>query len=236
MLWELLFFLRKSLQFYQMLCIIYLLFTDGFPSGQRGQTVNLLAPPSKVRILLHPANLALTSLRCRSYFFVQKENRKGAAPLHTPRAFFKEFLVVDKGRVLTCVCMLGYWMWDAVPIWFLYASVLIVGHCADLVSVCFGVGCGVLCRFIFGGYGRLLYWLWIVLRPFSVCFGIGCGTLCRSGSCMLRCWTWNAVPIYFYILCFLALGRMYIRFYSLFSAVEFSAGDVATVWAAAEEV
>ena len=26
----------------------------GFPSGQRGQTVNLLAPPSKVRILLPP--------------------------------------------------------------------------------------------------------------------------------------------------------------------------------------
>ena len=37
-------------------------------------------------------------------------------------------------------------MWDAVPIWFLYASVLIVGHCADLVSVCFGVGCETLCR------------------------------------------------------------------------------------------
>ena len=27
---------------------------DGFPSGQRGQTVNLRAMPSKVRILLHP--------------------------------------------------------------------------------------------------------------------------------------------------------------------------------------
>ena len=27
---------------------------DGFPSGQRGQTVNLLAMPSKVRILLRP--------------------------------------------------------------------------------------------------------------------------------------------------------------------------------------
>ena len=27
---------------------------DGFPSGQSGQTVNLLATPSKVRILLHP--------------------------------------------------------------------------------------------------------------------------------------------------------------------------------------
>ena len=53
---------------------------------------------------------------------------------------------MDEGRVLTCVCMLGYWMWDAVPICFLYASVLIVGHCADLVSVCFGVDCGTLCR------------------------------------------------------------------------------------------
>ena len=29
-------------------------YLDGFPSGQRGQTVNLLATPSKVRILLHP--------------------------------------------------------------------------------------------------------------------------------------------------------------------------------------
>ena len=109
MLWELLFFLRKSLQFYQMLYIIHLLFTDGFPSGQRGQTVNLLAPPSKVRILLHPANLALTSLRCRSYFFVQKENRKGAAkprPLCTPLGLFLECLTVAGGRLLTCACML----------------------------------------------------------------------------------------------------------------------------------
>ena len=82
---------------------------DGFPSGQRGQTVNLLAPPSKVRILLHPANLALTSLRCRSYFFVQKENRKGAAkprPLCTPLGLFLECLTVAGGRVLTCACML----------------------------------------------------------------------------------------------------------------------------------
>ena len=28
--------------------------SEGFPSGQRGQTVNLLAQPSKVRILLPP--------------------------------------------------------------------------------------------------------------------------------------------------------------------------------------
>mgnify|MGYP007060645487 CR=1 FL=1 len=32
-------------------------FMDGFPSGQRGQTVNLLATLSKVRILLHPLSL-----------------------------------------------------------------------------------------------------------------------------------------------------------------------------------
>ena len=90
-------------------CRPHLLNKDGFPSGQRGQTVNLLATPSKVRILLHPANLALTSLRCRSYFFVQKENRKGAAkprPLCTPLGLFLECLTVAGGRVLTCACML----------------------------------------------------------------------------------------------------------------------------------
>ena len=40
---------------------IWILFSwnmDGFPSGQRGQTVNLLAPPSKVRILLCPLRYA----------------------------------------------------------------------------------------------------------------------------------------------------------------------------------
>ena len=31
-------------------------FLDGFPSGQRGQTVNLLATLSVVRIHLHPSN------------------------------------------------------------------------------------------------------------------------------------------------------------------------------------
>ena len=136
MLWELLFFLRKSLQFYQMLYIIYSLFTDGFPSGQRGQTVNLLAPPSKVRILLHPANLALISLRCRGYFFVKKETAKGhkAAPLCTPLGLFKEFLVVEDGRVLTFVCMLRCWTWDAVPNWLLYSSVLHVRRYADTAT------------------------------------------------------------------------------------------------------
>ena len=31
----------------------------GFPSGQRGQTVNLLATPSVVRIHLHPFNFQM---------------------------------------------------------------------------------------------------------------------------------------------------------------------------------
>ena len=84
---------------------------------------------------------------------------------------------MDEGRVLTCVCMLGYWMWDAVPIWFLYASVLIVGHCADLVSVFFGTYGDTLCR--------SAIWFWdssvlMVVRcadPVSGFFDIYDGTL-----------------------------------------------------------
>ena len=37
--------------------IIGFYYLDGFPSGQRGQTVNLLATLSKVRILPHPLNI-----------------------------------------------------------------------------------------------------------------------------------------------------------------------------------
>ena len=89
---------------------------------------------------------------------------------------------MNEGRVLTCVCMLGYWMWDAVPIWFLYSSVLDAGCCADLVPVFFGIGCWVLCRFIFLG-----------IRPAALlvmdCF--------EAVFCMLRCWLWDAVPIWF---------------------------------------
>ena len=90
----------------------------GFPSGQRGQTVNLLAPPSKVRILLHPANLALTSLRCRGYFFCEKGNRKGAqgrAPLHTPGPFLQSAAIEEGRKLLTCACMLLYWQFNTEP-------------------------------------------------------------------------------------------------------------------------
>ena len=43
-------------------CRPHLLNKDGFPSGQRGQTVNLLATPSKVRILLHPFKISIDIL------------------------------------------------------------------------------------------------------------------------------------------------------------------------------
>ena len=64
----------------------------------------------------------------------------------------------------------------------LYAWVLDVGRCADLVPVFFGIGCGVLCRFIFWG-----------IRPAALlvmdCF--------EAVFCMLRCWMRNTVPIWF---------------------------------------
>ena len=56
------------------------------------------------------------------FFFGEKgkpqRGRKATAPLHTPRAFFEEFLVVG--------------MWSGVGL-FLYALVLDVERCADVV-------------------------------------------------------------------------------------------------------
>ena len=69
------------------------------------------------------------------------KNRKGAVkprPLCTPLGlFFKSSWVVVCDTVLTFVCMLRYWMWNVVPIWFLYSSIFMVIRCADPVSVFF---------------------------------------------------------------------------------------------------
>ena len=54
-----------------------------------------------------------------------------------PRWARKEFCVVVCAALLTFVCMLRYWMWNVVPIWFLDSSVLMVVCCADPVSVFF---------------------------------------------------------------------------------------------------
>ena len=89
------------------------------------------------------------SLRCmalrRSHFQCGKcEGRRSqssvartpslALPPHWAR---KEFCVVVCTALLTFVCMLRYWMWNVVPIWFLDSSVLMVVCCADPVSVFF---------------------------------------------------------------------------------------------------
>ena len=54
-----------------------------------------------------------------------------------PRWARKEFCVVVCTALLTFVCMLRYWMWNVVPIWFLDSSIFIVIRCADPVSVFF---------------------------------------------------------------------------------------------------
>ena len=60
--------------------ILYRYFLDGFPSGQRGQTVNLLSVTSVVRIHPHPFNNSLVGLflnterydRCSRYRGVEQ--------------------------------------------------------------------------------------------------------------------------------------------------------------------
>ena len=113
-------------------------------------------------------------------------------PSAHPWAFFSECLVVDEVRALTYICMLRYWVWDAVPNWLLYSSVLDMGRCAELVTVFFNIGCGTLCR---AGYCILQYWVWDAVPSWllyssilgvgrcaelvAVFFSIGYGTLCR---------------------------------------------------------
>ena len=63
-----------------------------------------------------------------------------------PRWARKEFCVVVCTALLTFVCMLRYWMWNVVPIWFLDSSVLMVVRCADLVPVFFDIYGDTLCR------------------------------------------------------------------------------------------
>lgn len=47
-----------------------LLLTEGFPSGQRDQTVNLTALPSKVRILLPPPSSTSQKVRAKARAFL----------------------------------------------------------------------------------------------------------------------------------------------------------------------
>ena len=51
-----------------------------------------------------------------------------------PRWARKEFFIVVCAALLTFVCMLRYWMWNVVPIWFLYSSIFMAVRYADLRS------------------------------------------------------------------------------------------------------
>ena len=67
-------------------------FMDGFPSGQRGQTVNLLQIASVVRIHLHPFDLLRKSnVRC-----TQVSSKLGACvSLHNKRCNVFSFALKD---------------------------------------------------------------------------------------------------------------------------------------------
>ena len=56
-----------------------------------------------------------------------------------PRWARKEFCVVVCATLLTFVCMLRYWMWNVVLIWFLDSSIFMAVRCADLVPVFFDI-------------------------------------------------------------------------------------------------
>ena len=64
---------------------------------------------------------------------------EGPPPAPPPSWARKEFCVVVCTALLTFVCMLRYWMWNVVPIWFLYSSIFMVIHWADLVPVFFDI-------------------------------------------------------------------------------------------------
>ena len=96
-------------------------------------------------------------------------------------------LLGTEGVLRCCVC--------CVVDFCLYAAVLRMERCADLVSVFFGTYSGTLCR----SGSWILRYLWRYAMP--ICnlilgfFGTYGGMLCRSGSWILRYLWWNAVLI-----------------------------------------
>ena len=59
---------------------------------------------------------------------------EGPPPAPPPSWARKEFCVVVCTALLTFVCMLRYWMWNVVPIWFLDSSIFMAVRYADLQS------------------------------------------------------------------------------------------------------
>ena len=95
-----------------------------------------------------------------------------------PRWARKEFCVVVCTALLTFVCMLRYWMWNVVPIWFLDSSIFMAIRYADLQSD--------------SGILRYLWWyavpIWLLD---SSIFMMECCADLRSIASLLN----NAVPL-----------------------------------------
>ena len=118
---------------------------------------------------------------CRSHFQCGKcEGRRSQSSAARtpslalpPRWARKEFCVVVCTALLTFVCMLRYWMWNVVPIWFLYSSIFMAIRYADLQS-----GSGIL---------RYLWWYAVTIwfLDSSIFMMVRCDDL-RSGSGILR--------------------------------------------------
>ena len=118
---------------------------------------------------------------CRSHFQCGKcEGRRSQSSAARtpslalpPRWARKEFCVVVCTALLTFVCMLRYWMWNVVPIWFLDSSIFMAIRYADLQS-----GSGIL---------RYLWWyaVPILFLDSSIFMMVRCDDL-RSGSGILR--------------------------------------------------
>ena len=118
---------------------------------------------------------------CRSHFQCGKcEGRRSQSSVARtpslalpPRWARKEFCVVVCTALLTFVCMLRYWMWNVVPIWFLDSSIFMAIRYADLQS-----GSGIL---------RYLWWYAVTIwfLDSSIFMMVRCDDL-RSGSGILR--------------------------------------------------
>ena len=77
---------------------------DGFPSGQRGQTVNLLSTTSKVRILLHPLCRRGGIGRRTGLKILRGQTRTGSSPV----AGIKQ---KDDNHVYTLVIVFLFILW-----------------------------------------------------------------------------------------------------------------------------
>ena len=147
---------------------------------------------------------------CRGKAISEFRKPEGPPPAPPPSWAREEFFVVVCAALLTFICMLRYSEWNVVPIWFLYSSIFMAVHYADLRS-----GSGIL---------RYLWWyavpIWLL--DSSIFMMVHCADLV-PGFWILRC---------FFDVCFCPMLRLFPVF---LSAGSVSQRKVASGRAAAEE-